>query len=241
MAEVSVDQTVHFGRVPGRRLPGGSRGLARLARLAAGTPCRPRLGHPQCTVADGKEPGRRSREQARSGHCGHKTANSDRGKEPETEGTEEYDKESDENGQSLPGTLVAVPVEVERDFASGEDGQEQACPYQGGVLAAVEGLGSEIACHAVQCDGTERQHHLPRQRRVPSRVLGLDGLISELGGPGLDRRVIRGTGAARSDIGGPACAQALVLDFLVGRVDIADEYGRVDGRDDHDQSTSFSY
>jgi hypothetical protein len=43
----------------------------------------------------------------------------------------------------------------------------------------------------------------------PSRVLGLDGLISDLGGPGLDRRLIRGTGAARSDIGGPACVSCL--------------------------------
>jgi hypothetical protein len=74
---------------------------------------------------------------------------------------------------------------------------------------------------------------------VPSRVLVLDGLVSDLGSAGRDGRLIRGTGAARSDVGSPAGAQALVLHFLVGRVDIADQDGWVDGRDDHDQSTSF--
>jgi hypothetical protein len=69
---------------------------------------------------------------------------------------------------------------------------------------------------------------------VPSWVLGLDGLVSDLGGPGRDGRLIRGAGGARGDVGSPAGAQALVLHFLVGRVDIADQHGWVDGRNDHD-------
>jgi hypothetical protein len=149
MAEIGVDQTIPLCRVPLRRLTDGPRCLTGLARLAASTPCRRRLGYPQRTVADGKESGRRSCEQKRSCQGGNKAADSYRVQEPEAEGTEQYDEESDDEDERVPGTLAAVPVEVERDFSPGKDGQEQACPHQGGVLVAVEGLGGEIAGHAV--------------------------------------------------------------------------------------------
>jgi hypothetical protein len=147
--DVGIDEAVPFFGVPVRHRPGDTSGMARLAGLPAGTPGLRCLSSPQGAVAEGEEARCRRREQGRSGNRWYQTASTDRREEPETENSEQRDEASSQDYQHAPGAFVAVPVEVQGDFSSGQDGEKQARPHQGGVLAAVKSLGGEIAGQAV--------------------------------------------------------------------------------------------
>lgn len=170
----------------------------------------------------------------------HETAAADGHQKPEPESAEQRDKDPDEDDQGVPGMLVAVLVEVQGEFSSGQDAQEQARPDQRGVLAAIEGLSGEIAGQTIQDHGNQSQDHLPRQRRAPPESLSLDGLMSYFGSHSVCCGQVRSTRAAGGDVGGLAGAQTLILHRLVRCVDVTDQDRHVDRRQDHDRLPSVT-
>ena len=233
MPEVSADEAV---ALPGILVRCGARGSRRLPRPAsrpAGTPCRRRLGGPQGAITQEQEPGDRGRDQEGTDNGRHQGRSTDGRQEPEAEYAEQRDEASGEEGQDAPRAQVAVPVEVQGDFSSGDDSEEQHRPRQGGVLVAVEGLGGEIAGHAVHRHGNQGQDHLPRQRSPPPRAFGLDSQVSDRRVLGDSLRLPGDLGAVRGHISRLAGTQALLLHGFVGCVDVPDQDRRVDGRDGH--------
>ena len=233
MPEVGVDKTVPLGSVPVRNSTGGPCSLTCLAGLATRTPGVRCLGHPQSPVAERQEPGRGSGKQDGSRNRRYQSTPGDSHQEPEPQSAEQRDKGPDQDAQDVPGALVTVLVEVQREFSTSQDTQEQARPHKGGVLAPAQGLSGEIACQAVQGHGNEGQDHLSRQPGTPPGSFGLDRLVGHLRSHGGGGSSVRGTGTADGDVGGLACAEALVLHSLVRCVDVADQDRRVNWGEEH--------
>ena len=158
VAEVGIDEAVPLSGVPVCRGPRGAAAWRAARASPAGAPRLRRLGGPQGAIAQGQEPRRRRREQGRPCEGRYQAVGSDGGEEPEPENAEQGDEGPRMVKPGLPGAQVAVAVEVEGDFPSGQYGEEQDGPYQGAVLAGVESLSREVAGHAVECDS-----HQPRR------------------------------------------------------------------------------
>jgi hypothetical protein len=223
LGEVGVDKTVAFPCVMVRYRMGNSRGAACIAGLPASPPCLRRLSGPQCAVADREKAARGNREQTSTHDRRHDAARPDGHQVPESKDTEQGDEGPGEAGQRAPGALVMVAVEVQGNLPAGQHSQKQHRPHERGALATVEGLGGEVARHAVHGHRCEREARLTRQRRSPPRMFGLDGGVGH-------RRLLRGDGrlfcrasAAIGNVSGMPGPQALILDRLVGVVDVADQ------------------
>lgn len=153
MPKVSIDKALALGCVPIRRRPGGPRDLKCLSCLSTRTPRVRRLSYPQSPVAERQESGRCSSEQEGPDGCWHQATSADGQQEPESKGPEQGDKEPDDDDQGVPRVLATVLGDVQGEFSSRQDAQEQACPYERGDLATIEGLSGEIAGQTVQGHG----------------------------------------------------------------------------------------
>lgn len=233
MSEVRTDEAVAFARIPVRGGTRRPRCLPRPPGRSAGAPCLWCLGNSQGPITQAEKSRCRGREQERADDRRHQAGNTDRRQEPEAEHAEQCDEPSDDEGQYPPGAQVAVPVEVQRDLTGGEDGEEQARPYQRGVLAGVEGLSGVVAGHAVHSRGNQGKGHLSWQWCPPARALGLDGAMGDSRAVSSRLREFGHPGAAGRDVGGLAGPQTLILHSFIGGIDVADQDRRVYGGQEH--------
>jgi len=173
MPEVGVDETVTFGRVLVGLGPGDPRRVTRLACLLAGTPDRRRLRDPQRAIADGKESGRRHREQACAGDRWHQAARSGSRQEPEAQ--------SDRRAL-LPGKTV---LEVTADSASRtpapRPGHAQA--HQVGVLLTTDPSAPLKASSFLNCPARGASSPLPGTLAAQRAQGPLPGVLRRLTEP----------------------------------------------------------